>query len=419
MIGPASLALAWIMAHAAAGTLEIADIARVQARRAEVGDGAWANLQNTPHLALQLAWPTTTFDAAYAPRFLWVDVGGADASPTLVLHTALLQLALHQPRYTLSLSQTGIVGDQDFAQVGPVGTTIAAPATPLPGTEMAPPSLDLQPREQVISVASEETIAGLRYDWSRRIATEFQVSGGFSGGSDAQAQLVLPRQRAVMLDVTLDFRASHRDLLSTALNAAQVHTSNGYDHYWVSLMETWGTSWAHSSGGDLGLGIAVQDTIGPMAFQSTEAVPVGTASAWYTMLKQGMETRFQWLLNYGPYVDVLAGTLQSRLSTSAQASLTIERSTLRGSAGVAQTFPVDDPDASTVISTDLMFEQELADWLKLQLGGQITWQSADDTPSPWKARDGCCMPGSKGKCRRFGFDRGPKRPKTRSPRAAG
>ena len=145
-------------------------------------------------------------------------------------------------------------------------------------------------------------------------------------------------------------------------------------------MEGWTTSWARSSGGEISAGIAVQDTHGPMAFQSTETVPVGTASVWYQMLKLGMETRFQWMLSYGPYVDVLAGTLQSRLATSAGASLTIDRSTLRGSLGAAQTFPVDDPNATSLLSADLMFEQELVEWLKLQLGGQLVWQSAEDTP---------------------------------------
>ena len=380
MSGPAPLALAWIMIHAAAGSLNVADAARVQARRADIGDGTWIDFHNTPRLSLARAWPTTQFDAGYAPRLLWLDIGGDNASPTLVLHTAALQISFQQPRYTLSLSQTGVFGDQDYAQLGLADPTLVAPVSPLPGGPMIMPTLDAVPRVQVLEVASEETIADLRYDWSRRLSSSFGASFGFSGGADAAAQQVLPRQRTAMVDAALDYRASRRDLLSTGLDLAQIHTSNGYDHFWISLMESWGTTWAASSGGELGAGVAVQHTNGPAGLDTTDTVPVGTASVWYTMLEQGMEVRFQWGLDYAPYVDVLAGTLQSRLATSAQVALTVDRSSVRSSIGAAQTFPVDDPDATTLLSADLMFEQELLDWLIAQLGGQIVWQSSDGNP---------------------------------------
>jgi hypothetical protein len=46
----------------------------------------------------------------------------------------------------------------------------------------------------VFAVMAEETSASLRYDWSRRIASELRAAFGFSGGADAEARAFLPRQ---------------------------------------------------------------------------------------------------------------------------------------------------------------------------------------------------------------------------------
>jgi hypothetical protein len=378
------MALALMVMQSSAWTLTLSDAARAYARRTEVSGATSIDLQNTPQLALGAAWPTTQLRVGYAPRFSWVDVLGTEPSPTLVLHSGELRLSWQWPRVALSLSQTVAVGDQDFSQVGVATSTgdlmtlpaagVVPPTDPAPGDVMMPTELELLPAADVVAVAAEETSASLRYDWSRRWRSEVVAAFGFSGGADAEAQLFLPRQRTAQLDTALIFRRSRLDELSTGVTIARIDTSNGYDHWLASLIESWSMRWTRSSGGELGAGVSIQDTTGPAGLRATAWVPVGSASAWYALLMHAMEVRFQWNVGYRPDINVLAGTLQRRLFTSAQAGLTVEGSSLRLELGAAQTFPRDAPDATEVLSADLIFQQELVEWLFLQLGGQITRQ---------------------------------------------
>jgi hypothetical protein len=378
------MAVALMVLQSSAWTLNLSDAARVYARHTELSDATAIDLQNTPRLGIGAAWPTTQLAVAYAPRLSWVDVAGEDPSPTLVLHTAELRLSWQQPRVALSLSQTAALGDQDFSQAGAAGSSgdltstptsdVAPPGTPAPGDIMMPTELELLPGAEVLAVAAEDTSASLRYDWSRRWRSEVQAAFGISGGADAEAQMFLPRQRRAQLDTSVVFRRSRLDELSTGLTIARIDTSNGYDHWLASLIESWSMRWTRSSGGELAAGVSIQDTTGPAGLRSTEWVPVGSASAWYALLMHAMEVRFQWNVGYRPDINVLAGTLQRRLFTSAQAGLTASRSSLRLELGAAQTFPRDAPDATEVISADLRFEHELLEWLFLQLGGEITRQ---------------------------------------------
>jgi hypothetical protein len=370
-----ALAALLIVLSAPSGTLKLSDVARVYARRTPINDATTMDLETTPRIETRLAWPTTALDLDYAPRFAWVDVLGSDPSPTLLLHSAAVRFAWQRPRLTLSLLQTGAFGDQDFTQLGAGGLPGLEPVPATPGEMMMAPQLDLLPGAEVVRVAAEETTANLRYAWSRRWSSELQAAFGFSGGANDAAQQFLPQQRRAQLDLSLAFTRSASDELTTAFSGAQIRTSNGYDHWLVSLVESWSLRWSETSGGEIGVGVALQDTTGPAGLASTDAVPVGTASVQHAVLLRDVQARFQWNVGYGPDVNVLAGTLQSRLFASAQASVTIARSSLALNLGAAQSLPRDAPDATELISADLAFEHELADWLSFQLGGQITRQS--------------------------------------------
>jgi len=374
------MALALLVLQSAAGTLRLSDLARVYARRTEITDATTMDVRNTPRLELGLAWPTTRIDLAYAPQLSWVDVLGESPTPTLVLHDAGLLLSWERPRVAVIFGQTLTIGDQDFTELG---TATGRGGELTPGTMgdvgmgdvMMPGDIELLPGAEVLAIADEETSARLHYDWSRRWSSDLRAAFGFSGGADAEAQVFLPRQRTAQLDAAVGFRRSPVDELTTTASVAQIETSNGYDHWIVSLDERWSMRWAPSSGGEIGAGVAVQDTTGPGGVRTTDWGPVGTASAWHEVLLRAMQVRFQWDVGYRPDVNVLAGTLQSRLFTSAQAALTVDRSRLLVIVRAAQTFPRDAPDASELISADLVFEQALADWLDLQLGGQIVRQN--------------------------------------------
>jgi hypothetical protein len=370
---PVTLAL--LVFQSAAGTLNVADLARATARRTDSGSGAMLDLDNTPSLRLGLDWPATAVALDYAPRFYWLDVLGPGPSPTLLLHSAGLSAEWRWPRYVLRLEQTVTYGDQDFTYGAP-GLTVAPGATDAPpGTDPAMPAdLDLLPRADVVRIADEETSASLRHDWTRRWSSTVEASFGISGGADAEAQVFLPQLRTTRLQTSLDYRRSLRDELGTDLILAHVDTSNDFDHRVVSLMETWSMRWTRNTGGELGAGAALQDTTDPAGLESTEWEPVGTASAYYEWLARAARMRLQLDVGYRPDVDVVTGALQSRVFTTAQAGVLVDGSSVLLVLGAAQTIPRDAPDATELISADLVFEQELLEWLDLQLGGQILRQ---------------------------------------------
>ena len=77
--------LAAMFALEAAGTLDVSDSTRGYAREAITGEGVALDAENAPRVAVALEWPTTTLEAEYAPRLFWSDIGGVEASPTLLL----------------------------------------------------------------------------------------------------------------------------------------------------------------------------------------------------------------------------------------------------------------------------------------------------------------------------------------------
>jgi hypothetical protein len=334
------------------------------------------DLENTPRLGLGLEWPVTVVQLDYAPRIYWLDVLGPAPSGTLLLHGAALSAEWRWPRDTLRLEQTVSYGDQDFSY-GAAGLTATETATPADAgaDPAAPPELDLVPRADVVRVADEETSASLTHGWTRRWSSTFEASFGFSGGADAEAQVFLPRLRTTRVEASLDFRRSLRDDLGTDLSLAHVDTSNGYDHRIAELMEIWSVRWTPNSGGELGAGAALRDSTGPAGFESTEWDAIGMASAYYEQLSPGARTRLQWDLGYRPDVDVITGVLQSRVFTTARAGVVIDRNSILLVLGAAQTIPRDAPDATELLSADLVYEHALLDWLALQLGGQIMHQT--------------------------------------------
>jgi hypothetical protein len=361
--------LAFIALQAAAGTLRLADSTRVYARRSLVDQTAVFDLQNALEIDATLAWPKVQLEAGYAPRFTYAQGFGTAPDSGFWLHSALARLSLREPRYTLSLMQTGTIGEQDFTRTG--ATALEQPAA---GDTMMPPKVVLIPNARFLPVAAEETIGKFTYQLSRRWSSDVQASFGFSGGSNSTAQMILPRQRRAQLDTALDFDWSRRDELSSQLSGVQVETSNNYEHWLASLTEVWSRRWTANSGSDLGLGVAFQDSIAPDQSRQRAWVPIGSANLTQAILTHDMQLRFRLGIGYGPNVNVILGRLQERLQVTALTSLTTTRTTVSLTLAAAQTLPADAPDASRLASAALAFEYVLLDWLNGQLGGQATRQ---------------------------------------------
>jgi hypothetical protein len=361
--------LALIALQAAAGTLRLADSTRVYARRSLVDQTAVLDLQNALEVDATLAWPKVQLEAGYAPRFTYAQGFGTAPDSGFWLHSALARLSLREPRYTLSLTQTGTIGEQDFARTG--GTLALEQVASDP---MMAPKVVLIPNARFLPVAAEETIGKFTYQLSRRWSSDVQASFGFSGGSTSTAQMILPRQRRAQLDTALDYDWSRVDELTSVLSGAQVETSNGYEHWLASLTEVWSRRWTSSSGSDIGLGMAFQDTIAPDLSRQRAWVPIGSANLNQAVLTHDMQLRFRLGVGYGPNVNVILGRLQERLQITSLTTLTTTRMTVSVTLAAAQTLPAGDPDASRLASAVLAYEYLLLDWLRAQFGGQLTRQ---------------------------------------------
>jgi hypothetical protein len=404
--------LALVAIQAAAGTLKISDAARLYARQGLGYTRPEANVEDLFQIDADLAWPKLQLGLEYAPRVVFVDVGGSNGGPPLFLHGALAQLTLREERYTLTVTQSGSAGEQNFSQVGGsvAATTITANAMPasrdmpMPNTPQAPMSAmamnaqqpptanpsstgGLVPNARAVKVANEETAARLDVAWTRRLRSELRGSFGFSGGADPEARMLLPRQRRAQLDASLGFDRTRLDRISTVLTGAQIETSNGYDHWLASALENWSTRFDPESSLEVGAGLAFQDSLGPMHTRTSRVTPVGSLSFAHENSLQRATLRFQFAASYFPDVNVLLGRLQDRLQASSTTSLITPDLTASLLLAASQTLPASASTAATLISMTLTLEYEFVTWLAGQVGGQVARQALGqklkDAPPPY------------------------------------
>jgi hypothetical protein len=394
---PALATLALVALNAAMGSLKISDAARAYARRSLVDPSAIMNLEDQLRIDAELRWPKVQVELGYGPRLTFVDVLGPGPSPTLWLHSGAARVSLREPRYTLSLTQTGTVGEQDFAQAGAIASPAPArqaeATTPTPNqpstqpmvaqsmatqpmaTGSTSPALNLLPNARAVGVAAEETAANLNMLWTRRWSSDLKASFGFSGGSNDVDRMLLPRQRRAQLDGSLGFDWSRRDRVSTVLTGAQIVTSNGYEHWLTSASETWAARWAARSDSQFGLGVAFQDTTAPGGMRITHWSPIGSANLTHAMLLHDVQVRLQAGLGYAPEVNVLLGRLQNRLQATSLVTVATTRTAVSLILGAAQTIPTGAPDAATLASAALTFDHEIVRWLSAEMGGQVARQA--------------------------------------------
>lgn len=392
-MAPSITTLALVVVHAAMGSLKITDAARMYARRSLVDQAATANADDRLLLDAGLSWPTLQLQLDYEPRVTFVDIFGPQPAGPLWLQSAAARLTLHEPRYSLSLTQTGSFGEQELIGAGVIAapqlpqTSSAAPqaqagspAQPMPAqpTTTPPamaPTLNLLPSARSIRIADEETAASLTALWSRRWQSYFRASFGFLGGADPAARSLLPRQRRAQLASSVSYDMSRRDQLGTVLSGAQIETSNGYDHWLASLAEAWATRWTSATRSELSLGVAFSDSTSPSAASSSRWGPIASASLMHESLFREMHVHMQIGVGYAPDVNVLLGRLQNRLQTSALLGVELGPVAARLLLGAAQTIPAHAPYAVTVATAALNVEYGLLQWLSAQTGAQLARQA--------------------------------------------
>jgi len=363
-----------------AGSLDVSNTARIYAREALAGDDVALDVENVPRAELTLEWPTTALELDYAPHLFWSEINGPEPAPMSLLHTASVRLSSRAERLTVSIGQTLAVGEQSFARLsrepGALASDPAAdPAAPA-GVGTAPsPELDLLPGPAVVSVFETESSASVRYELSRRVSTEVRPSFGVSGGADRASRRVLPRERTARVDLSLDYRATARDVLTSSAGVMHSSISTGHEHRVVSAMETWTHMFRPATGIALGAGAAVSDSTRPDDTTNTELRPIGLGRAWHTMQARTWQVELRSEVGHRPDVNVLTGSLQGQLYATAGATASAGSTSVHAGLGAAQTLPPQEPDSALSLTADLVLEQGLFSWLSAELGAQITWQS--------------------------------------------
>lgn len=376
--------LAFVAVGAALGSLTLSDAARVYMRNGFADEAAIVNAENVPRLDAGLSWSTLQLELDYEPQLTLVDIFGSGPSPVLWLQSGAAQLRLRQPRYTVRLLQTGTWGDQELVAfatsrgVGPL-QPVQGPSTPNqspPATSGGPmgPALNLLPDARSLPIAAEETSADLAVSLTRRWHSDTRASYGFSGGADAMAQSVWPRQRRAQLDNSVAFDQSRRDQLNTVLTGARLEISNGYEHWLGSLSENWAARWSAATGTSFGAGVAFQDSTAPDRTTTAHWGPIGSANFTHALVLDEVRVRLQVSLAYAPELIAVLGTVQNRLQFTSSATAFKGPWSVGLTLASMQTIPANAPDAASMASAAFAFEYEVRKWLGAQLGGQLIQQ---------------------------------------------
>ena len=363
--------LAYLVLSAAAGTLTLSDAFRTYVRKNVVGHGTSLDVQDALQLGTKLAWPQLQLDVSYAPQFTALDVIGPFPTTGVWLHDAAFGLELRRPRYVLSLTQTAMVGQRDFAQA-------RALTEPAGGDASASTDLQLLPTVRVLPVAAEETSARATYLLSRRWRSTLGASLGISGGSSTEARRFLPRERTAAVDASLEHAWSRRVEIGAELAGSQIETSNGYEHWLTSMLETWSVHWTRNSDFELGAGMSFQHSDGPYGAPNATWVPVGLASLGHTQELGNGRLHIQCEAGYRPDVNVVLGVLQNRLYATALAGWTVQRLSLDLTISAARTFAANSPATARVLNASLALHYTALHWLDTELGGRVTQQRFGD-----------------------------------------
>lgn len=381
---------------AAVGTLRVSDSARAAVRSGITDRGDEVGFDNLLRLDASLAWPTAEVSLVYGPRLGLADDIERSSDPLQVtfLHVFEAGVTVDEERYTLALRQTFSIGEQSFGQVFAIPET-AEVAAPGDVPDMALTTTDGLPAgtggpvplESGIPVWSANSTASLMYRLASRWRSNLDAGYGTTGGNGATAELSYPRLQTVDAGVGLthDWTARHE---VGGVARGQRGWSDRSDFWFTTVAATWrmvlrpetnlelraGAGYRdvrESSGG-----IGIPQPITPIAQTRERAiVPIGGANLTHEVIVFGGRARYVLSVGYEPTVDLLTARLQDRLTALASASLASTTDGVTLSLSGSQSFPTGEPDASRFLGISLALTHEFADWIGVELGGQLADQT--------------------------------------------
>ena len=383
---------AWLQAlslTAAVGTLRLADSAGVAFDRGLVRDDRayYLRFSNVFRADLGLQFSASELGASYGLR-LTPDPLSLEVSP---FHTGELRYVYATPRFVLSITETGGIGEQTFlgaARVSPISTLAPAPApgfpapsTPTLATSSAIDS-SLLPGALTLSLISSRTAAAASYRWERRLGSVlsagYQVYGGL--GRDAQRYLAL--QHTVDGSISVDYGISARTSLVSALVAAHGWSSSDVRYTLFTLSESVQYKWSATTNADAGVGISSRASEVPDDATRIVTTPVAAVGVTHHLGGRDLSGSLRFQLTYAPVVDALTARIQNRLVALGSAGMTQGDLRAGVSLTASQAIPTDAPGAVSSVTAGAYGGYQLNSWLGATLHAQVTRQELQTTGLP-------------------------------------
>lgn len=302
--------------------------------------------------------------------------------------SAALSYAYTQPRWELTLQQSVGVSDQSLA-----GLALAAPldaaGAPTPITSGDTTAAQLV-QSQRVRTFNETTSAGLSYQLTRRLRSQYQLSYAIAGGLRDQDADRVPQIRTASGSAALTHLLSRRDDLTTTVTLTQSEVSTGEDaggmdlpgtnHWILGLTEAWIRRWDPDVTTTLSAGVTGSSSGTDGVEERDEGIDPNLAATLFATLYNHRQTVFSTALGatLAPNINGLTGELQTQLGTFAGLGLTVEETSMNAEATMGQTLPPDDAGSARVITVGVGMTQHVLEFLTLGAQYRSIWQNVGD-----------------------------------------
>jgi hypothetical protein len=271
-------------------------------------------LELQPGLQLSLAGRNLEAAVGYRPDLTFDDRAGQHLA---LLHRGSLTSSLRLDRgWKLTGSALGSYGTANLTQI-------------VNGGPVAPPGVPPTPAQPVPFVSSIKYVSGLgtlgvEGRPAARLHLRSTAEVFLNGGADAEAQVQLPLERGARVLGGLDWNASPRSVLASALSASTSELSFGSTAFIVLLTETW--RFAATQRTQLSIGAGVSYTSSHVQGQVYDAVrSSGELGLSWETRADGVTFRTANVLATLPNVDRTTGRIVYRATASTTNRLTIGR----------------------------------------------------------------------------------------------
>jgi hypothetical protein len=362
----------------AAISLTLTDSSTATVRPALTDDGLTMDVRTAPASTLSFTRGRSALSLSYSPSFAWLNV---TRDPELVvLHTASIDYSWSMPRLSLTLGLSGTLGSQSFLTVGlatestpPVDANVPAPAGMPPVT---PTDTAFRPQQEIVRTGSLRASLDGTYVLSRRwtasAGVAYIVSGGLGESSD-----VLPLRKGPQGRFALAYALTRRDTLTTSANGSvDTVRERGSRFITVGALESWSHRFAPLTQGSVGLGVTyLRSRASARASHENSVLGAGDlafSQGW--LLEARARLTFTANAGLGTAYNQVLGVVTQQARANAGLGWAKDRTSLGVVFQVAQTLPLDAPDAALGYGGSANVGYDVADPIQLRAGGSWSRQ---------------------------------------------